>query len=124
MVAVDYSNLNIENYTSPIQPPDITPVVLDVFVLYPICAVLACNTFEWVYKLFTQVFGTAIGTPLAKAFCSIFMGDFEKNALEAWTELDVAEIAFYARFVDDIFLLFCGTKEDLDQFVEFLNWMG
>jgi len=69
-----------------------------------------------------QTWGTAMGTRLAPGYANLFMGDFEEYAFEIGEE-HVRHIyeEFYVRFIDDGFLLWCGTENELKDFVAFLN---
>ena len=49
------------------------------------------------------------------------MGKLESQALEEWRTNYQAEIIEYCRFVDDLWFLFKGSQEELDEFVRFMN---
>ena len=54
-------------------------------------------------KIFDQVDGVAMGSPLGPALANLFMGYYEQK----WLESDQGRLVkFYCRYVDDIFLSF------------------
>ena len=60
-----------------------------------------------------------MGTPMAPTVANLFMGFLESKLLEnSPIRIDPA---LWKRFIDDIFLLWTGTKSDLEQFSQFLN---
>ena len=68
---------------------------------------------------FQQIFGTAMGTPMAPSAANLFMGWLEAQLL-ASSPVSVSQDT-WKRFIDDIFLLWMGTPEDLDVFFEHIN---
>ena len=68
-------------------------------------------------KIFDQVDGIAMGSPLGPALANLFMGYDEQK----WLESDHCRLAkFYRRYVDDILCLFENEHQSLT-FLDFLN---
>ena len=81
--------------------------------------VLKNNVFKFDSEIFQQTFGTAMGTPLAPAVANIFMSWLEENML-ASSPVNVP-LSLWKRFIDDVFLLWTSTEEDLNKFVAHIN---
>lgn len=69
-------------------------------------------------KLYKQQEGTAIGTRAAPRFVNIYMGWWEGVLLEGWKG---AMVDFFRRYIDDLFFLWHGMREELQEFVDFAN---
>ena len=68
-------------------------------------------------KIFDQVDGVAMGSPLGPALANLFMGYYEQK----WLESDQGRLVkFYHRYVDDIFCLF-ENEHQAQTFLDFLN---
>ena len=68
-------------------------------------------------KIFDQVDGVAMGSPLGPALANLFMGYNEQK----WLEFDHGRLVkFYCRYVDNIFCLFENKHQALT-FLDFLN---
>lgn len=78
---------------------------------------LARNDFVFQDQFYLQIKGTAMGKRFAPAYANIFMANWEKGALAKCPKKPAA----YARYLDDIFGIWKGTREEFDQFVEILN---
>ena len=81
--------------------------------------VLSSNVFSIEDDYFQQIFGTAMGTPMAPSAAILFMGWLEAQLL-ASSPVPVSQDT-RKRFIDDIFLLWTGTSEDLDVFFDHIN---
>ena len=68
-------------------------------------------------KMYDQVDGVAMGSPLGPVLANIFMCHIESNALRDFSE---AKPNLYFRFVDDVFLAFTCRNDML----QFFNWMN
>lgn len=137
-----------ENLKGP-QPPGTIPVTLDVSSLYtniPIAQgidifklfletrsdksvptsflitlltlVLTCNILVFNNEYFLQCIGTAMGTRVAPTFACLFLGAIEHMFLKAWKGIPPR---LYKRYIDDIFLLWSGSEQDLLKFISHLN---
>jgi len=68
-------------------------------------------------KMYDQIDGVAMGSPLAPILANLFMGHFEKIWIENYS---LNKPQFYKRYVDDIFCIF-DNKEDAELFFDYLN---
>ena len=68
-------------------------------------------------KIFDQIDGVAMGSPLAPVLANLFMGYHENNWLKNYKG---ASPIIYKRYVDDIFCLF-DKKDDATEFLQYLN---
>ena len=68
-------------------------------------------------KVFDQIDGVAMGTPLAPLLSNLFLGHHEHSWLSKYKG---PSIQFYHRYVDDTFCLF-NNKHDVSLFFDFLN---
>ena len=85
--------------------------------------VLKHNIFEFDEELFIQLIGTAMGTRPAPSYANIFMARKIDNKIEELAKKDDNEnhIKFFKRFLDDIFMLFRGSLDQLHSFLAELN---
>ena len=81
--------------------------------------VLENNYFEFDNVIYKQLFGTAMGTVCAPNYANLFLGYLEENTIlkssyKKW-------IKTYLRFLDDIFMIWQGTRGSLKPFLEYIN---
>ena len=88
------------------------------FLLRLMLLVLVANIFTWNNKLFIQKTGTAIGTKAAVVYACLFMAWLENCILSSWTG---TQPSFFKRFIDDIFFIWRGSKEELENFILIAN---
>ena len=81
--------------------------------------ILKNNTFIFENQVYKQIFGTAMGTPMAPSISSLFMGWLEERLL-ANSPVPI-DPKFWKRFLDDIFLLWTGTDEEWEIFFNYIN---
>eukprot|EP00745_Piridium_sociabile_P005366 TRINITY_DN13285_c0_g1_i1.p1 TRINITY_DN13285_c0_g1~~TRINITY_DN13285_c0_g1_i1.p1 ORF type:complete len:744 (-),score=124.94 TRINITY_DN13285_c0_g1_i1:151-2382(-) len=81
--------------------------------------ILKNNVFKFEDRIFKQIFGTAMGTPMAPSVAILFMAWLEKRML-AGSPVPIQEDN-WRRFIDDIIMLWTGTEEELEQFTEYIN---
>ena len=82
------------------------------------------NIFEFDRKLFLQLIGTAMGTVCAPPFATVFMGKIDNMLRELaknLTENQEDPIRLYKQFVDDIFIVWRGSVDQLQKFLEKMN---
>ena len=92
-------------------------------------AVMKGNTFEFNGKLYNQITGAAIDSPLAGDFCGIFVSEIEEKGLKRYVDfineaerlVGKGEIIFFKRFVDEFLGLFRGTAEQLKYLLMAMN---
>ena len=75
------------------------------------------NNFTFNGDHYIQVGGTAMGTKVAPGFANTFMGDFEEQFVYPYHQQPLK----YLRFLDDIFLVWQYTLEELEEFVNHMN---
>ena len=88
------------------------------FLITLLMLVLSCNVFTFNGVLFLQLFGVAMGTRVAPTFACLFMGWLEKKMLATWKG---RKPRFWKRYIDDIIFLWHGTKEELCEFIQYMN---
>ena len=74
------------------------------------------NVFSFECDMYRQIHGTAMGTPMASSVANLFMGWLEEDFLHSSGISFNADL--YKRFIDDCFLLWNGTDDDLNRFTE------
>ena len=80
--------------------------------------ILVLNNFVFNAINYLQKKGCAMGTKCAPSYANIFMGWFEEKFIfPLLTNLS----DFYLRFIDDIFLVWNGTKAEFDGFLKKMN---
>jgi hypothetical protein len=93
--------------------------------------VMRWNIFKFGDSFFQQLIGTAMGTSSAVFFANLYFGAHEKRRIlpEFWDCIVSARIFWYARFIDDVFLIWLGDcdarwNELVDLFNDFgiLKW--
>ena len=75
------------------------------------------NHFLFDGKVYNQVDGVAMGSPLGPVMANIFMCELERKALEQYNG---TLPSLYRRYVDDTFLVF-NTSSDMVSFFEWMN---
>lgn len=83
--------------------------------------VLSLNIFTFNENLYKQLWGVAMGTRCAPTVANIFMGHIEKKILDLSTHSSLIYKGFWKRFIDDIILVWTGTEEELQEFIQFIN---
>ena len=79
--------------------------------------VLKLNVFEFNGKHYLQKFGTAMGSKLAPAYANTFMGQLEKSILDT----SPLKPLYYKRYIDDIFMIWPYSENELTHFIEHMN---
>ena len=78
------------------------------------------NYFTFDGKVYRQKGGVATGNKMAPPYACIAMGDYEERIFNSQNDmLDL--VLLWKRFIDDIFLLFKGSKRECEIFLEWLN---
>ena len=90
-------------------PPEVIGDLID--------TVLQNNVFVLNEQTYLQILGTAMGTKMAPAYANIFMGNLEPT-LKAKGD---PHILLWKRFIDDIFIVWTGTKPEFLHFMEKIN---
>lgn len=88
-----------------------------VFLLDLLKYVLKNNVFTFDDLTFTQLCGVAMGTRLAPALATIYIGDIE----EAYIQTRDKKPLLWVRYIDDIFTIWTHSLHDFEEFLEELN---
>ena len=88
------------------------------FLMTLLTLVLTCNILVFDNSYYLQRIGTAMGTRVAPTFACLFMGVIEHMMLSSWKG---TKPILYRRYIDDIFLIWQGSEEELKKFIEHLN---
>ena len=80
--------------------------------------ILTLNNFVFNNHNYLQIKGCAMGTKCAPCYANLFMGEFETKCI--YPKIDNFSL-LYLRYIDDIFMVWNGTKYLLEHFVKDLN---
>ena len=83
--------------------------------------VLRSNEFQFEENNYIQKEGTAIGSKVGKNYACTYMGRWEKEVCEEAERRMGKKPKWWKRFVDDVFGIWKGSKEEFLQFVEICN---
>jgi hypothetical protein len=75
------------------------------------------NHFKFNNDNYIQTMGTAMGSPFAPAYASLFMGKLEQDFLQTRQ----LKPTLWLRFLDDIFMIWDHSLDELNDFVQALN---
>ena len=70
--------------------------------------------------LYRQIIGTAMGSKPALDYANIFMSTIDEDVLKIAKKNNIT-VKFYKRYLDDIYMLFNGTRKRLHEFLQMLN---
>ena len=70
------------------------------------------NIIQFEDSYFKQLIGTAMGTSCAVWFANLYFSSHEKNAILPEFIERLKRISFYKRFVDDVFFVWLGAKDN------------
>ena len=79
--------------------------------------ILKDNYFDFLDKHYLQIQGTAMGTKMAPPYANIFMAHIEKQITQSYN----THILLWKRFIDDIFFIWQGTLQSLQEFITHAN---
>ena len=79
--------------------------------------VLKNNIFEFNGDYYLQLQGTAMGTKMAPSYANLFMGKLEPTLIAQ----DPTHIKMWKRYIDDIFIIWTGTEDQLQTFLQNIN---
>ena len=83
--------------------------------------VLHHNYFLFKDTFYLQRKGCAMGSKMAPQLANIYMGLFENSFIMNPLNPFHQRIKFFKRFLDDLFIIFTGTKDELSSFHDYLN---
>ncbi|CAF2033398.1 unnamed protein product [Rotaria magnacalcarata] len=79
--------------------------------------ILKDNLFAYGKKIYKQTTGGAMGSSLTLTLANIFMAKWQKNIVEEQTKTG----EFYGRYIDDIFMNWNRSEEELRKFLDDVN---
>ena len=82
-----------------------------------ICMILTMSNFSFNSKHYLQTHGTAMGTRMAPSYANLLLPKFETDAL---TRASFQPFIWW-RYMDDIFMIWTRSVQDLNTFTSFLN---
>jgi len=82
-------------------------------------AILSQNYFQWDDSFYQPNKGVAMGSPISAIIAEIFLQQLEDTYIKHW--LDSKSITYYARYVDDIFIIYDLHKTNGNQITNNLN---
>jgi Reverse transcriptase (RNA-dependent DNA polymerase) len=88
------------------------------FLINSLALVLNENYVTFREKVYQQTNGTAMGSPMAPNFANLYMYQIEKKTVQLFKHKG---LAFYTRFIDDIFAIFNGTRKEAMEFIQAMN---
>jgi hypothetical protein len=97
------------NYPDPNRPDEEILELLEI--------TLKNNDFEFFGRIFLQIVGMAMGKAYAPNLADLYMARFDKKAKYDFR----IKPEDYFRFLDDLYMLWPGTREDLQEYETFLN---
>ena len=80
--------------------------------------ILILNNFVFNGEHYLQIKGCAMGTKCAPSYANIFMGQLETNIIY---DKNKDKSLRYLRYIDDIFMIWIGSKDELDKLVREIN---
>ena len=92
------------------------PVIVETFLNF----ILKGNVFTFNGQTYLQKHGTAMGTKTAPCLANIFMGDFEQKFMATQAK----KPHLWKRYIDDIFMVWTHTEEELTTFLLALNYFS
>ncbi|CAF5216467.1 unnamed protein product [Rotaria magnacalcarata] len=75
------------------------------------------NVFAYGKKIYKQTTGGAMGSSLTLPLANIFMSNWQKNIVEEQTKTG----EFYGRYIDDIFMTWNRSEEELRKLLDDVN---
>ena len=78
------------------------------------------NFFTFNNKVYKQISGVGTGIKLAPTYACLGMGKYEKLAFNSNQDL-LQNILVWKRFIDDVLMLFKGSREECEELVDWLN---
>ena len=95
-----------------------TPISLSNVIQTFLRLILTLNNFIFNGKNYLQTKGCAMGTKCAPNYANIFMGDFESKHI--YPRIKNKSLS-YLRFIDDIFMIWTASTEELEKFLNDIN---
>jgi hypothetical protein len=115
-----YTNMNISRSLDIVRSifssvPDPLRPDSHILALLEIC--LRHNDFQFADEIFLQILGIAMGKAFAPNLANLYLLEFDKAAISGFS----IKPSLYYRFIDDTFLIWPGSLQQLDSYQAFLN---
>ncbi|KAJ1208254.1 hypothetical protein NDU88_003640 [Pleurodeles waltl] len=91
------------------------------FVLDCLKIVLESNFFEFDGKTYQQKKGVSMGAACAPSVANIYVGLFEQTHIYNKIAPFYENIRLWSRYIDDVFFIWSGHEEQLEEFCEWIN---
>ncbi|XP_078523015.1 uncharacterized protein LOC144792032 [Lissotriton helveticus] len=91
------------------------------FILECITVILKNNIFIYKDELFRQIKGTSMGATCAPSLACLYVSKFEDKHIYNITAPFYENISEWGRYIDDIFFIWTGDMETLNDFLTWLN---
>ncbi|XP_075707672.1 uncharacterized protein LOC142742112 isoform X2 [Rhinoderma darwinii] len=91
------------------------------FIVQMLEYILTHNFFVFNGCFYLQLQGTAMGAACAPSYANLFLGLWERNLFSDDRGDSMARVLLWARYIDDILVIWKGTHADLDSFMIGLN---
>ena len=86
-----------------------------------ILLVLKSNIFRFNEKLYKQIKGTAMGTPMAVNYANIFLEKLETKMMDDYEKKTKLRPFIWIRYIDDIFFIWNHGEDSLKDFIKFCD---
>lgn len=86
--------------------------------------VLENNFFKFLDGIYHQIDGIAMGTPLAPPLANLYMAFLETRLQRMLAQQMIPWPRLYKRYIDDIFMVWIGSRQTLDTLLSKLNDMA
>ena len=84
--------------------------------------ILSNNYFKYAGKFYLQSQGTAMGSAFAPSYACLTMGLWEEKFIyNSQNNAFLHKIALWRRYIDDVLLVWTGTKDELNAFLTYAN---
>lgn len=77
------------------------------------------NFFLFNGKIYKQSLGTSMGTCFAPSFAGLYLGYWEEMVVRKMEAMH--NVVMWTRYIDDVFVIWRGSRNDADEFVDALN---
>ena len=80
------------------------------------------NIFIFQDRLFRQAKGCAMGACYSPSYAGLYMGKWERDFIfDSSKNTFYDKIIYWGRYIDDVFLLWAGSEDELQSFHQYLN---
>ncbi|XP_077123903.1 uncharacterized protein LOC143781279 [Ranitomeya variabilis] len=91
------------------------------FILQLLRYILTHNCFMFSDQIYLQLQGTAMGAACAPSYANLFLGAWERGIFLSDPVVHIDKVHHWIRYIDDVFFVWEGTIEQLNDFMAGLN---